>query len=127
MMETENYFDGSIVKELEDTDFNEYATSSIKNKQTGMVLFYAPWCGYCKRVRDVYEKAANISLFCDFLAFNCERNKRHYNKIKQDTPELVQGFPTIILYKNGEPYEKYNDERTVENFISACMKICKEP
>ena len=126
MSEIENYFDSSVaVKELKDTDFDEYATSNIKNKHTGMVLYYAPWCGYCKRIKQDYERAAKISLFCDFFAFNCEKNKHHYNKIKQDTPELIQGFPTIILYKNGEPYEKFDKERTVDKFLSACMEMCK--
>jgi len=125
MEDIENYFNTKFIKELSENDFDKYAVCNLKNnKITGMLLYYAPWCGYCKKVKEPFEEVAKTaSLMCDFMALNCEKQKPQYIKIRDDTPELISGFPTIIIYKDGKPYEKYNDERTTEKLLKTCMRI----
>lgn len=135
--ESEDYFgsDHRFVRELSPSDFDEDAPWQLKPvvdsktgekyPATGMLLFYAPWCGYCKRTKDPWMEAAKLGGFCDFFAFNCEKNKAHLEKIKADMPQLVQGFPTIVLYKDGSPDEYYQGERTAQAFVTACMGLCK--
>jgi thiol-disulfide isomerase/thioredoxin len=120
------YFGNSkYVTELTPKDFDPIASPNLLNKDCSIVLFYAPWCPHCHAVKDEWEKFGKTALFVDVLAFNCERYSAHLSKIKEELPELVRGFPTIIFYKNGRPSEQYNGERKVENFLKASMDMCK--
>jgi thiol-disulfide isomerase/thioredoxin len=124
-MQTQDYFSGSrYVKELTPKDFDSMHTHNLKTIKNGIILFYAPWCGYCKAVAPTWEEAAKISGFCDFYAFNCEKYKAHLSKIKESMPEMVTSYPTIITYQNGQPKEFFNEERTVEKIVAACMRTC---
>lgn len=113
------------VNEISHKDFDKLRSGYLKKPISGLVLFYAPWCGYCKAMKDEYEKAAKKIGFCDLCAFNCEKYKTYTKKIKNDMPSLIHGYPTIIIYKNGKPVEKYNGGRSSEDFIKCCMEICK--
>ena len=113
------------VKELTPRDFDSVATWKLKSKGCSIVLFYAPYCSYCAAVKDIYEQLGRTALFLDVLAMNCEKHSSHISKIKEDMPELVRGYPTIIFYKNGAPVEQFADERTHENLLKACMRLCQ--
>jgi protein disulfide-isomerase-like protein len=93
--------------------------------QTGkkLVLFYADWCGHCKKLKPTWEEASeelNTKTETKMLKINCS---------KQDDEQLndimsqykVKGYPTIIIFDDGKatPYE---GERTVEAFKEALSK-----
>lgn len=131
MRESGDYFGESnrYVKELTSSNFDSTSPWKIKElpggkKVNGLVLFYAPWCHFCKQIKEEWLKAAKTSGFCDFYAFNCEKNKEHVMKIKEDMPKLIEGFPSIIIYKDGVPDDWYNGGRSAEELIASCMKIC---
>lgn len=125
--ESKDYFGKSnkYVKELTPVDFSSYQPSTIiKSKNTkgnGLMMFYAPWCPHCKDLAPIWEAAAKISGFCDFYAFNCEKYKGHVLKIQESTPNLIQGYPSVIIYKNGEPFEVYDGGRSVKELLDVCM------
>ena len=62
-----------------------------------LVDFWAPWCGYCRRIGPAYDRLADI--YQDRLAAV---------KINiDDNPELAEAesievIPTLVLYKNGK-------------------------
>ncbi len=93
------------------------------------MLFYAPWCPHCKKLKQVWENLAKIAAFFNVYAFNCEKFKAHLAKIQSDMPNLIQGFPTIIIYKHSNPVEKVGEtesEREVSHLVNACMRVCGE-
>jgi thioredoxin-like negative regulator of GroEL len=57
---------GSNVIILDDNNFDKEV---ITNSATDwLILFYAPWCKYCKEVMPIYEQIANDLLGKTYLA-----------------------------------------------------------
>lgn len=125
------FSDSKFVKELYPNNFNELDTSKLKDKGCTFIMFYAPWCGYCKRSKEVWDKLAESVTFLNICAFNCEKNKSFVDKMnidhKKNTEDvLIRGYPTLIMYKNGKPSQFYRDEREFENLLGFCMKSKSE-
>jgi thiol-disulfide isomerase/thioredoxin len=124
----EDFFpDDTVITELKPSDFDSVATWKLKAAKRGccIILWYASWCPHCQSVREEYSKYARKALFMNVYAFNCEKYKDHLDKIKHDMPGLVQGYPTLVFYKNGEPAEHYEDQRDVASFVKASMRVCQ--
>lgn len=128
--ENKSYFDKSkFVTELKPGDFDPKKSFKLVNHKCSVVLFYAPWCPYCKAMKSKWVELGEMAAFFDVCSLNCEKYKAHYDKIKFDLPELVGGFPTMIVYKNGVPSEKVGEgenEREVKHLLETCMRSCKE-
>jgi thiol-disulfide isomerase/thioredoxin len=122
-----SYFSKSKnVKELSSKSFNPVKSPHLQSKKCSIVLFYSPECPYCKKVQEAYEELGKKALFIDVLAFNCEKYTGHLMKIKEEYPELIKGFPTIIFYKNGIPVEQQpSDKRSYEDLLKASKDICQ--
>jgi thiol-disulfide isomerase/thioredoxin len=55
----------SNVMVLDSTNFEE----TVKNNNV-LVEFYAPWCGYCKKLEPIYEKVADAYKNKDVIIAN---------------------------------------------------------
>lgn len=119
------FSDSKYVRELSSKDFDGIATWKLKSKRCSVVLFYMGWCPHCIDVKGIWEILAKKALFMDVLAFDCESNGQHLNKIREDMPELVTGYPTIVFYVDGSPVETFSGERSEANLLKACMRICQ--
>lgn len=126
-MDDKDYFaNDKHVIELGPEDFDSVATWKLNMPGCVMVLWYAPWCGYCQKVKDEWKKFGAKAAFIKVCAFNCEKNKAHLAKIKNDMPSLVRGFPTIVAYKDGKPVEHHGEsDRTVTAFLETARRACR--
>ena len=91
--------------------------AALQKYENLMVLFYAPWCGHCKKFHPEYAKAA-VTLKKENLILaklDATVNKKMSEKYK------IQGFPTTKLFIKGNPIE-YNGGRTEKDVVSWMRK-----
>ncbi len=140
MRENEDYFSRSkVVKELNPSHFDPIKTFKLRGKSSlsecTFVMFYAPWCGYCKKTKDIWEKLGDIATFMNVAAFNCEKYKDHVAKMNMDAQAMgaqamgasgfVSSYPTLIMYKGDNPPKKFEQERTIQNLLDFSM-MCRK-
>uniref|UniRef100_T1JB49 Flavin-containing monooxygenase n=1 Tax=Strigamia maritima TaxID=126957 RepID=T1JB49_STRMM len=65
------------------------------------VKFFAPWCGHCKRLAPTWEDLAKKLISQKVFVAEVDCSKDKCKTLCQD--QKVEGYPTLVLYKNG-PY-----------------------
>jgi thiol-disulfide isomerase/thioredoxin len=76
-----------------------------------LVWFYAGWCGHCKQMIQPWNTFADVNRSGVNLA---KVSEDYVHRIKSNPN--IQGWPTIMLYKNGQPVDTYQGDRTPEGF-----------
>jgi thiol-disulfide isomerase/thioredoxin len=120
MSEQENLYDGHKgIVELDTSDLTKQSDGTALpnlNKFQGivyMLIFYAPWCGFCHQMADDVKDLAKHLHDEGFLvgAVNCERNSDIDEKIQ------INGFPTVYFVKDDKA-ELYDKGRDLESMVS---------
>lgn len=78
------------------------------------VMFYAPWCGHCKRLAPVWERLAEVthsSSHATIAKVDCTVEKELCEKFE------VRGFPTLILFSEGEKKAEYTKARDLDSLL----------
>lgn len=106
------YPGSSDVLKLLDSNF----TSGVASKDPTLIMFYAPWCGHCKKMKPDYSKAAavikSLNIRARLGAVDCTTNPAVTEKYK------ITGFPTIKLFANGRFISDYQGARTSEELLN---------
>ncbi len=100
---TADSFDGLVV---------DPRTNKIINNVPWMIMFFAPWCGHCKRLMPTFD---------DFAEKYGDGRLLHVGRVNCDdgsnsnlcTAYEIGGYPTLLFLK-GDNYYDYNSERTVD-------------
>ncbi|KAL0850847.1 hypothetical protein ABMA28_006764 [Loxostege sticticalis] len=94
------------VLDLTDSDFS----TVISQHDTALVMFYAPWCGHCKRLKPEYAVAAGILKHDDtpvaLAKVDCTEGGK--STCEQFS---VSGYPTLKIFRKGELSQEYNGPR----------------
>ncbi|OMH85986.1 Thioredoxin domain-containing protein 5 [Zancudomyces culisetae] len=82
------------------------------------VKFYAPWCGFCKKLAQPFAEMASTTGSQESKILigqvNCDNEKALCQRYK------VRGYPTMLYFYNGNAnnYIKYNGERDASSLSS---------
>ncbi|XP_066591998.1 protein disulfide-isomerase A3 [Prorops nasuta] len=94
------------VLELTDDTFSH----ELERHENTLVMFYAPWCGHCKRLKPEYAKAAEMLIGNDppitLAKVDCtEAGKETCSKYS------VNGYPTLKIFSKSDLVNEYNGPR----------------
>lgn len=123
-----SYFEKSPhVTELSPSDFSETVVWKLKKHNCCAILFYKPSCPFCQQVKKDWEKLGEVAKFFDVFAFNAEKYQDFILIVREEMPELIMGYPTMLIYKKGEPVESIGEdekERKWTELLKICMRVC---
>ena len=84
-----------------------------------LVDFWAPWCGYCRRIGPVYEKIAEeYSGRLEVVKVNIDEEGQLAEA------EQVEVIPTLILYKDGKAVDSVVNpvsKAAIDQFIQEAL------
>ena len=82
-----------------------------KAKEVGsswLILFYAPWCGHCKKMAPAYERVAEHYHRATPQRVNVGRVDATAHPMLASAYE-VQGYPTLVLLRDGKVHRVHMD------------------
>jgi len=100
------------VLDLGDTDFD----STLEGHDLALVMFYAPWCGHCKKMKPEFQKAGKVLSANDPAVALAQVDCTEAGKDVCGRFE-VKGYPTVKIFRNGELSGDYNGPREAPGII----------
>ncbi|VDP04429.1 unnamed protein product, partial [Soboliphyme baturini] len=101
----------SDVVHLSDATFDSF----IAKQLNAIVMFYAPWCGHCKKLKPAYTEAARMlkesSVRGTFAAIDATTNPGVSERFK------LQGYPTLKYFQHGT-FVMDVDERSADGLVN---------
>lgn len=116
-----DFFSSGDVQIISDSNAKSKIGKDIRKKDGRIwtVMFYAPWCGHCQKLKPEFLKFAKMSKgVIQVGGVDCESNRKlcaHYK---------VQGYPTILslIPDNSNP-EVYNGPRTAQALYDHSQRL----
>jgi len=85
----------------------------VANERVTMVEFYAPWCGWCKKVAPIFEEAGEqLASTAKLGEVDCTQHKKVCQKFG------VRGYPTLKIFRGSvDDHDAYTGAREVDVFV----------
>lgn len=99
---------------------NSTINEALKAYQNILILMHAPWCHHCKKMLPVLEQVAKSKIANNMNLTFAKIDVDHYASIAKKYN--VKGFPTTILFKDGEKKEIYKGENDKDSIIEWLYK-----
>jgi thiol-disulfide isomerase/thioredoxin len=121
------WFDDTLVKLLTGAHFEDKEPWKLKDNRCAFIFFFADWCGHCKNFKPEYIKFADMAQFIRVHAVDSQTETTLMERLNdENSPLKIKGYPTVWIYRSGEPYEEYNGPRTSQGLLKRAMELCDE-
>ena len=98
---------------------HEEFNKAMQDGATVLVDYWAPWCGYCRRIGPAYDKVAEQ--FGDQIQVT---KVNIDEEPKLAIAERIEVIPTLVLYRNGQAIGSIvapESKAMIENFIQEAL------
>lgn len=95
-----------MIEELNNKNFNDFISGGLK-----LVEFYAKWCGFCQKQTPILEELTDIIIGTVDIDESPELASKY----------LISGYPTFILFKNGEEAARFSGLHSKYDLINRTM------
>ncbi|XP_071545582.1 protein disulfide-isomerase TMX3 isoform X2 [Panulirus ornatus] len=94
----------------------------LRGDSTWLIMFYAPWCGHCKKLEPIWNHVAHALYGTDIRVgrVDCTR----FTAVA--TEFVIKGFPTI-MYVKGETRHIYKGDRVKEDIVGYAIRMAAPP
>ena len=92
----------------------------MSSEKSVLVDFWAPWCGYCRRIGPAYDRIAeeykdNLSV----VKINID------DEAQLAEAEQIEVIPTLVLYRNGKAVDSIvapDSKAMIDRFIQGALE-----
>ncbi|XP_050731349.1 protein disulfide-isomerase TMX3-like [Eriocheir sinensis] len=93
----------------------------LRGESTWLVMFYAPWCGHCKKLEPIWNHVAHALYGTEIRVgrVDCTR-------FTAVATNCQKGFPTI-MYIQGDRRHTFRGDRTNEDIVGFAVRMAAPP